>query len=83
MLCLSQFLNFKQVDWLELLDIRDMIEEFELMPSKMSQLVSAYDHLCTGVINFLHSAEGSNVFLTNQVGREKDMDIVEFKLYSK
>ena len=81
-LCLSQFLNFKQVDWLELLDIRDMIEEFELMPSKMSQLVSAYDHLCTGVINFLHSAEGSNVFLTNQVGREKDMDIVEFKLYS-
>ena len=79
-LCIGQFLEFKKIDGLELGDIRELISHNLLQPGKMSQMVTAYEHLCTGIINFLSSAEGTKIFLENKVGREKDMEILEYRL---
>ena len=46
----------------------------------MAQMVTAYEHLCNGVIRFLQSTEGTMVFLNNKVGREREMELVEMRL---
>ena len=79
-LCVSQFFKFKEADGLELPDVRDLIADFDLNPGKMAQMVTAYEHLCNGVIRFLQSTEGTMVFLNNKVGREREMELVEMRL---
>ena len=78
-LCLNQFFAFKENDFLELPDIRSILEKYERNENSAISIVNSYDQFCASVKDWVLSPDGLNQFMGNKYPKEVDMDFGEFQ----